>query len=155
MLGWRLYKLVETVVPSLIKIALIALALGAGYFAGDAYQWYQNQQTKISLDDYCLLSTQPCSQDDIVITLDRDVSQPLVPTQIQVKWPSTKADALMLSLEGYEMEMGTTLFKLTKSQNNLYTGELILPVCTLEAMTWVGHLSDGNIQVNTALRMER
>ena len=141
--------------PSIIKFALIALALCAGFFAGDLYHWYKSEATRPSLDDYCLLSTKPCSENDITVTLDRDVSQPLIPTQIQVEWSSSESDSLLLTLEGYEMEMGITLFKLNKKQDNIYIGEILLPVCTLEAMTWVGQLSDGKSQINTAIRMER
>lgn len=155
MLGLRLYKLTETAVPPFIKIALVAGALATGFFAGDIYQWYQSQQTKISLDDYCLLSTQPCTQNDIRIVLDRDISQPLIPTQMTVYWPTTDSEQLFLTLKGYEMEMGTAIFKLVKNDAGQFSGEIMLPVCTLEAMTWVGELSDGTQTMNAALRMER
>lgn len=101
------------------------------------------------------MSTHPCIQDDIIVTLDRDISQPLIVTQMEVQWPSSQAEYLLLTLEGYEMEMGTTVFKLSKAKSGLYNGELMLPVCTLEAMTWVGELSDGNQTMKTSLRMER
>lgn len=140
---------------SFIKFPLIVVALCAGFFADDIHEWVQEQRSPISLDDYCLMSTQACKQDDITVILDRDISQPLIATQMQVEWPSSEADYLLLTLEGYEMEMGTTVFKLTKGADDLYKGELMLPVCTLEAMTWVGELTDGNNTMKTSLRMER
>lgn len=53
------------------------------------------------------------------------------------------------------MEMGTAVFKLTKNPNGAFTGDVILPVCTTEEMTWVGEVSDGQQSIKTSLRMER
>ncbi|KOO07527.1 hypothetical protein [Vibrio hepatarius] len=141
--------------PSLVKILLLVVALCAGFFAGDVYEKLKSQVNTVSLDDYCLLSSQPCIQDGVSITVDRDVSQPLIPTHISVEWPQTNASELLLKLEGHEMEMGTAVFKLTKSPNGAFTGDVILPVCTTEEMTWVGELSDGQQNIKTSLRMER
>ena len=138
-----------------VKLLLIALALTAGFFADDLYERFQDQLNRTSLSDYCLLSTTACIQDDIKVTIDRDVSQPLIPTQISVEWPKTEANELFLKMEGHEMEMGTVIFKLQKNKQGLFIGEVVLPVCTTDAMTWVGELSDGQQTMKTSLRMER
>lgn len=142
-------------VHNFLKIALIALALGAGFFAGDIYQWHSNNASRLSLDNYCALSTQPCHSGDAVITLDRDTGQPLIPTQISVDWPSATADSLLLTLKGYEMNMGSAVFKLVAQQDGQFTGEIMLPVCTLESMTWYGELTDGKNKLLVSLRMDK
>ncbi len=138
-----------------IKFLAIALALTVGFFSGELYEKFQDRLKSRSLSDYCLLSTKACVQDDIKVTLDRDVSQPLIPTQVTVEWPQSEANELLLKLEGHEMEMGIVMFKLQKNAQGSFNGELILPVCTTDSMTWVGELSDGQQLMKTSLRMER
>ncbi|UUM31893.1 hypothetical protein [Vibrio japonicus] len=138
-----------------VKLLAIALALTVGFFAGDLYETFQNRSKSTSLSDYCLLSTKACLQDDIKVTVDRDISQPLIPTQVTVEWPQSEANELFLKLEGHEMEMGVVIFKLQKNAQGSFSGEVILPVCTTDSMTWVGELSDGQQLMKTSLRMER
>ena len=107
------------------------------------------------MSEYCLLTTEACESNDVRIKVDRDISQPLVPTEIVVDWPEAQQESLLLTLEGYEMEMGTAVFKLNKSSTGQFTGQVILPVCTTDAMTWVGELTDGQHSVSTSIRMEQ
>ncbi|MCG9681532.1 hypothetical protein L1D31_03035 [Vibrio sp. Isolate23] len=140
---------------SLLKLLLVVLTLGVGFFAGDLYQWFQSRSQVKPLSEYCLLTTQACESDNVRIKVDRDISQPLVPTEIVVDWPEAQQESLLLTLEGYEMEMGTAVFKLNKSSTGQFTGQVILPVCTTDAMTWVGELTDGQNSVSTSIRMEQ
>ncbi|MCG9595208.1 hypothetical protein L1D15_00585 [Vibrio sp. Isolate25] len=140
---------------SLLKLLLVVVTLGAGFFAGDLYQWFQSRSQIKPLSEYCLLTTQACESDNVRIKVDRDISQPLVPTEIVVDWPEAQQESLLLTLEGYEMEMGTAVFKLNKSSTGQFTGQVILPVCTTDAMTWVGKLTDGQHSVSTSIRMEQ
>lgn len=141
--------------PTFAKLTLIALALSAGFFANDVIQWLHVTTSKPSLDQYCLVTTASCKNNGSQIHVDRDTSQPLIPTQITVTWPAAQSESLLLTLKGYEMEMGTLVFKLEKNASGDYLGEIVLPVCTADAMTWYGEVSDGSQSLKTSIRMER
>ncbi|MEZ8099162.1 hypothetical protein [Vibrio bivalvicida] len=141
--------------PSYAKFLLTAVALGAGFFASDIVKWYQSTSQQVSLDDYCLLTTSQCQQDTISVQANKDISHPLVPTQVTVNWENANSDSLVMTLQGYEMEMGTVVFKLDKSDSGNFTGEVVLPVCTEDSMTWYGTITDGKQSTNTSIRMER
>ncbi|GMM79533.1 hypothetical protein MTsN2n20_12180 [Vibrio alginolyticus] len=53
------------------------------------------------------------------------------------------------------MEMGEPKFLLKQIAPGQYQGDIILPVCTEDAMTWVGELSDGENIVYPAIKMQR
>lgn len=141
--------------PTYAKVVLFAIALVSGFFASDAIKWYQSTTKQVSLDEYCLVSTKPCDQQEISVVADKDISHPLIPTTVNVDWPDMDADSLMMTLEGYEMEMGKALFKLNKTEAGSFAGQVILPVCTTEAMTWYGTISDGTQSIKTSIRMEQ
>lgn len=141
--------------PNYAKFVLIALALSGGFFANDLVNWYQSRAEQISLDEYCLITTSRCQQGDISVQANKNVSHPLVPTEIQVDWPKTTSDSLLISLQGYEMEMGNAVFKLNKTQSGQFSGQVILPVCTEHAMTWYGTITDGEQTIKTSIRMEQ
>ncbi|NGZ15468.1 hypothetical protein HGG78_17210 [Vibrio aestuarianus] len=138
-----------------IKICALALALFAGYFSSDILHWLSSYSTQRDISQYCQLSSKPCQQGEVSMTLAQDTSQPLVANTLTVDWPKAQSDKLVLSLKGLEMDMGIAKYVLTKNENGLYTTEVILPVCTTEQMTWIGDLSDGSTQVFPAIRMER
>jgi hypothetical protein len=141
--------------PTFAKLLLVLAAIGSGFFASDLINWYQVTQQQVSLDQYCLLTTQSCQQGDVIIQVDKDTSQPLVPTQIEVSWPQSDSDHLLMTLQGYEMDMGTVVFKLDKNPQGNFSGQVILPVCTTDAMTWYGSVSDNSESIKTSIRMER
>ena len=138
-----------------LKSILLLVALGSGFFASDIFHWLKASQESIEISDYCLLETRGCHIESNFISVDKDTSQPLVATQLSALWKSSDADELTLSLQGYEMEMGTVLFKLKKTDQHHFDGQVILPVCTTDAMTWYGTISDGNKDMKVAIRMER
>ncbi|HAS62424.1 MAG TPA: hypothetical protein DCS35_07490 [Vibrio sp.] len=137
-----------------IKAFFVIVALVAGFFADDALSWL-NSSSKAAITDYCQLSTNACEKEGIAVTLNRDTAQPLIPIQINVDWPHSEADSLHLTLEGYEMEMGTARFAIAQINEGQYQGDVLLPACTMEAMTWVGKLSNGKQSIDVAIRMER
>ncbi|KJY84691.1 hypothetical protein TW81_02935 [Vibrio galatheae] len=141
--------------PTFAKFVLIASALVSGFYAGDIIKWFQSTQQTASLDDYCLVTTNKCQQGDISVQANKDVSHPLVPTVLSVNWTNTSSESLIMTLQGYEMEMGTVVFKLEKSASGLFSGQIILPVCTTTSMTWFGSISDGNQSIKTSIRMEQ
>ncbi|RTZ18146.1 hypothetical protein EJ063_04990 [Vibrio aquaticus] len=140
--------------PSIAKLLLIVLTVAVGFFAGDLLKLLQGQ-TPVSLDDYCLVSTEPCTQQSVTVKANKSTSQPLVPTLVQVDWPDARSDKLVVSMQGYEMDMGNVLFTLERTATGQFSGQIILPVCTTDAMTWYGTISDGDTSINTSIRMER
>ena len=144
---------------SALKVAALGIALVAGFYGPQVIQQFESAMgrasAEVNLDDYCMLSTTSCEQNTVTMTLDRETAQPLAPTKIKVVWEGAASDTLMLSLAGLEMEMGSARFQLKSIGNNTYEGDVILPVCTLDEMTWIGELTDGVDTVNPAIRMAR
>ncbi len=139
----------------LLNMAGVAVALVAGFYAPTLIKNLSISSDLKPLDEYCFLSTTACVQQEVSMLLNVDNLQPLVPAQITVEWPESKAEQLVLSLAGQEMEMGEPKFVLKKAASGKYIGELILPVCTHESMTWVGELSDGQSTIYPAIKMHR
>ncbi len=138
-----------------LKVAGIAVALVAGFYAPTLIKSLSSPSDLKPLDEYCFLSTTPCIQQEVSMTLSVDNAQPLVPAKLIIDWPDTKAEQLVLSLSGRGMEMGEPKFLLKRDAQGHYTGELVLPVCTQEAMIWVGELSDGKNTIYPAIKMQR
>ncbi|WP_319534872.1 hypothetical protein [uncultured Vibrio sp.] len=139
----------------LLNIAGVAVALVAGFYAPTLIKNLSTSSELKPLDEYCFLSTTACVQQDVSMTLNVDNTQPLIPAQITVEWFDSEAEQLVLSLSGLEMEMGEPKFLLNKVSPGKYIGELILPVCTQESMTWVGELTDGQNTIYPAINMHR
>ncbi len=139
----------------LLNITGLAVALVAGFYAPTLIKSLSAPSELKPLDEYCFLSTATCIQKNVSMTLNADSAQPLVPVQLSVGWPDTEAEQLVLSLAGREMEMGEPKFLLKKVSPGQYSGEVILPVCTQESMTWIGELTDGQDTIYPALKMQR
>ncbi|MDG3085862.1 hypothetical protein P7F88_07040 [Vibrio hannami] len=139
----------------IIPPVLFCLALVAGYFAPDVIHSLSQPSEQVDLSKYCVLSTEPCVQNDVSMLLEHDITRPLVPTTLSVHWPSSEAESLLIELQGVEMDMGIAKYQLKRQENGYYQAQLLLPVCTFDKMTWVGTISDGNSKVFPAIRMER
>ncbi|MBD1557071.1 hypothetical protein HC752_08980 [Vibrio sp. S9_S30] len=137
----------------LLPVTIIFLALLAGYYTPSVLDAMQSDTQPVNLEDYCLLSTTPCESDGTTMVMEQDSTQPLEPTRIFVVWPDSQAESLTLKMEGLEMDMGVVQFRLKGQGNGQYEGELMLPVCTIDTMTWYGQLSDGQKDVQTAVKM--
>ncbi|MDN3702494.1 hypothetical protein ACFFUO_04040 [Vibrio artabrorum] len=144
---------------SALKVATLGIALVAGFYGPQAIQQLKSAMAHasvdVNLDDYCMLSTASCEQNAVAMTLEHETAQPLVPTKVNVIWDDAASDTLMLSLTGLEMDMGSARFQLKNIGNNIYEGDVILPACTMNTMTWLGELTDGVKTVNPAIRMAR
>ncbi|EJC6733697.1 hypothetical protein CRN32_18095 [Vibrio vulnificus] len=145
---------------NILKIIAFILALSGGFFAKDIVQLFASDTTAVTqsapqLEDYCMLSTQACTQQAVSMTLSNDTAQPLVASEVRVEWHSSKEPQLVLTLSGLEMDMGKPKFVLKQTSPGNYSGEVILPVCTTDAMTWLGELTDGTTTVYPAIRMQR
>lgn len=139
----------------LMNITGVAVALVAGFYAPTLLKSLSTSSELKPLDEYCVLSTAACVQQDITMTLNVDNTQPLVPALLTVEWSDSEAEQLVLSLSGREMEMGEPKFLLNKVSPGKYMGEVVLPVCTQESMTWVGELTDGQDTIYPAIKMQR
>lgn len=97
----------------------------------------------IALVSECELSRTPCRVDDATLSLEKDRVAPMVSNRLSVNWNALPKDvnSIMLSLEGHEMMMGTYKLLLTRDTNQAFTGDLLLPVCTSDAMTWFGTIA--------------
>ncbi|ELN6884636.1 hypothetical protein J4H56_10145 [Vibrio alginolyticus] len=139
----------------LLQIAAVSAALVAGFYAPTLIKSFSSPTQSKSIDEYCFLSTTSCVQENVTMTLNSETAQPLVPTTLNVEWHTSDAKQLILSLSGREMEMGEPKFLLKQIAPGQYQGDIILPVCTEDAMTWVGELSDGENTVYPAIKMQR
>lgn len=138
-----------------IKIGAIVMALLAGFFAQDFFASHNQAVVKPSLDKYCLLSTSPCAQNNVTMSMNQDAPHPLAPITLTVNWPETHSKELILQLTGLEMEMGRPIFKLNQIRQGAFQGKIILPACTLNSMTWLGELTDGVHTVYPAIRTKQ
>lgn len=137
------------------RFIVLVAALLAGFFANDLVRYFQSSSQTRSIASYCHLSTQTCEQNGVSMTLAKDSVHPLVSTAIDVRWPVSSPETLLLTLEGLEMDMGQAKFVLKRTAEGHYATDLILPVCTADNMTWIGTLTDGKTTVYPAIRMQR
>ena len=140
---------------NLLKLSFILIALAGGFFLDELIKVLEIKHAKSLPATNCSVSKVVCVHDEISIIADKDITQPLKPTKIDVYWPNSKQNYLMLTLEGYEMMMGEVRFRLDKTSHHSFSGEIILPVCTESSMTWFGQLTDGEQLINTSIRMEQ
>lgn len=138
---------------------LLAVAVGLGGFQLMGLSKEQANKPQLPTD-YCQLGVQPCKQHNASVALSNDVIRPMQSTEISVSWPElpVETDSLMLSLEGQEMMMGVYQLKLARTADGLFSGNLILPFCTSNEMTWQGNIkplsNSGQITpLNISLRM--
>lgn len=136
-----------------ISLVVMALTVMAGFFLMPAIHAWQEAQTALP-PPTCLTSTTPCIIKDKTVQLSVDTMTPLTPARLTVAWPS-EAESLQLRLVGHEMDMGEVRIQLNATTPGVYVAEVILPVCTLDAMTWHGELTDGNESIYTGIRMQR
>jgi len=143
----------------LLQIALLCVAIAAGFFAQDLLQAAKpadiSTASEFDKEKYCFLSTSECQQAEVSMLLDREVAKPLTESLITIKWDNAASDTLNLDLNALEMDMGTVKYQLKKQQDGLFTAKIMLPVCVQDKMTWLGDLSDGTTTVHPAIRMER
>ncbi|KAB2825842.1 hypothetical protein [Aliivibrio finisterrensis] len=145
-------KMLSTVFKILFVVALLLIS----FFFSDMTHFVKNQmKPNIAIEDTCQLSTQPCRQNGVDIQLQKGTLTPLEPSSITVTWPNTNSEKLLLSLQGLEMEMGNPIFQLTKTNDNTFEGEILLPICTQHTMVWTGTLTDGNTEVTISLKAQQ
>ncbi|WP_155994562.1 hypothetical protein [Candidatus Photodesmus blepharus] len=105
------------------------------------------------IEEYCMLSDGTCIQNEVVMTLNKDIIQPLVPFKMTVRWKNSHPKGLLLSMRGLEMDMGVIKYRLQSIGNKIYDTDIVFPICTANKMTWIGTLSDGIDTVYPAIRI--
>ncbi|AUI87611.1 hypothetical protein BS333_14455 [Vibrio azureus] len=138
-----------------LQLAVVVLMLIAGYFAPSAWESLTSKTDVTPLNAYCMLSTTPCVQQNIVMISHADFATPFKPFKIEVEWPNTTQSQLVLTLRGYDMEMGKPQFTLHRTPQNTFVGEIVLPICTQDSMIWIGELSDGSTTLHPAITMKK
>ncbi|MGX9521295.1 hypothetical protein ACWX0P_21285 [Vibrio mediterranei] len=134
-----------------VKVLFVALALGAGFFIPNLLK--HEPSADVDLTDYCMLSQQVCEQQGVKMKVDAPRVTPLTPITVEVFWPESDAPNLNISLQGKEMNMGVVKFQLEMIKPDVYQGEIILPVCAEDSMTWYGTVSNGGSDIKAAVRM--
>ena len=137
-----------------LQLTLVALVLIAGYFTPSVWERLTSKTDVLSLNDYCMLSTKPCVQQNVVMTSNVDFATPFKPLKIEIEWPNITRSQLVLTLRGYDMEMGKPQFTLHQTPQNTFIGEIVLPICTQDSMIWIGELSDGSTTLHPAITMK-
>ncbi|NOH29718.1 hypothetical protein [Vibrio mediterranei] len=134
-----------------VKVLFVALALGAGFFIPNLLK--HEPSADVDLTDYCMLSQQVCEQQGVKMKVDSPRVTPLTPITVEVFWPESDAPNLNISFRGKEMNMGVVKFQLEMIKPDVYQGEIILPVCAEDSMTWYGTVSNGDSDIKAAVRM--
>ncbi|WP_250684550.1 hypothetical protein [Photobacterium galatheae] len=121
----------------------LILAFGLGFAAIEWLPGWISQPSDFDSKLACQLSQQHCQQQNAIIQMSDDIVHPLKPTTITVQWPKLPAETqvLKLTLEGREMMMGQYQLQLTRQPDDSFSGELLLPFCTENAMTWQGSIT--------------
>ncbi|WP_084882714.1 hypothetical protein [Vibrio sp. qd031] len=139
----------------LSKLGLVVIVFVLGYGLAELPNLLDRHNETVEIESLCHMTTSECRWDATSAVLAQDVVKAMQPTTITATWPNTDADRIRVSLKGVEMEMGEPRFVLNRTQANTFTGDLLLPVCTSDAMTWVGEINDGHSSHTFKLSMER
>ncbi|PSU13194.1 hypothetical protein C9J03_06920 [Photobacterium gaetbulicola] len=133
-----------------VFFALAAFSSSYGFFhyvapaLSASWMNFSTGQKAAMSAQYCSLGKEGCEIAGRHIKLDRNIIKPMEPAKVQVSWPSlpSSTKALELTLEGSEMMMGTYRLSLHRqSDTDEFSGELMLPFCVSEEMTWVGQIT--------------
>lgn len=134
----------------ILSSSSVALAIKSILFFAIGIASYEfinhHMSPSTALVSECELTSTPCHVDDATLALETDGVSPMISNTLSVNWDALPkgVDSLMLSLEGHEMMMGTYKLLLTRENNQLFTGDLLLPVCTSDTMTWFGTITPVN-----------
>lgn len=150
----QLRQMIQTVVRSKryrYVFLTILVFLGSYSFFHYAYPALKSAEAALSIGEdgtfpshHCLLSNEACEIKGKKIELDRATIRPMEAAKIQVEWPllPSEADTIELILEGEEMMMG--IYRLTlqrQAGSDHFSGELLLPFCVSDEMTWQGKIT--------------
>lgn len=137
-----------------VEFVSLMLLVGTGYLFADQMLFDEPVPT---LPPSCTLGTATCYFGHAEASLASDTVSPLVPTKLSVKLEGHAPDYLYVELEGVEMNMGVYKLKLTQSHDNIYNGDIMLPICMESEMTWRGKIQspDNAVSLPVDIRMTR
>lgn len=121
----------------------LILAFCLGYAAIEWLPAFIRSEPIYDSSQACELSQASCLQNNASIMLSDNIVHPLQPTTMTIRWPELpkETNSLLLTLEGHEMMMGQYQLQLTRQPDDSFSGELMLPFCTQDAMTWQGKIT--------------
>ena len=98
--------------------------------------------TLFSIENSCVLSNGYCAHDTFIIKLKNRQLKPLKPNKIYLSTINklNLPKLLVLSINSTSMDMGTYYFRLHKTKNNSYEGEIFLPFCLQNTSEWNGKI---------------
>ncbi|WP_235956043.1 hypothetical protein [Grimontia sedimenti] len=140
-----------------VELMGLALVVAFGYFFADKTLFDEATPAMPSPALNCTIGTTPCTFDHATVSMASATAAPLIPTEIRVEVSNASVDHLMVELQGVEMNMGIYKLKLSSAGNNLYTGDLMLPICMEDEMTWRGVVKspDNALSLPIDVRMAR
>ncbi|KXF83183.1 hypothetical protein [Enterovibrio coralii] len=149
---------ITTTKRRVIQLSTIFFTVCAGYLFADNVLFAKESESK-AIAPACTLGTEACQFNQAQASLAEDTVTPLVPTSLKVVLEeATPAPThLLLEVEGVEMDMGIYKLKLTNIGNQTFQGDVMLPLCMHEEMTWRGQISspDNQTVLPVDIRMVR
>lgn len=124
---------------SLVLVSAVGVRLAANYLQGqqDDVQWLQP-------DGMCRLGTQPCrfGTDQGALQVMTSVAQfeTGTPFELVVALDQLPAEQIWVQLEGVDMFMGISRYRLLQRDDGAYAVTLRLPTCSEQTMTWRAHV---------------
>lgn len=136
----------------------LILMFSLGFAALEWLPAFFRSETIYDSSQACELSQTSCNQNNASIMLSDNIVHPLQPTTMTIRWPELpeETNTLLLTLEGHEMMMGQYQLQLTRQPDDSFSGDLMLPFCTQDAMTWQGKItseSGSHTPLYVSLRM--
>ncbi|MDD1779725.1 hypothetical protein LRP49_00825 [Enterovibrio sp. ZSDZ35] len=141
-----------------VTLSAITLFATIGYLFADNFL-FAREVTSTAIAPTCTLGQKACEFNDANARLANDSVAPLVPSNLTVTLNDDipTPPYLVLELEGVEMNMGIYKLKLADIGNQTFEGDVLLPLCMHEEMTWRGQISspDNQTVLPVDIRMVR
>lgn len=138
-------------------VAVFALAFSAPTWLNTLADWIEGGSTA-SLN-YCSLNQQTCHYQGYQASLSDPTVHPMHANTLTFTTSQPlNSKTLLVKLKGVEMNMGEYRLVLNQIDETHYRGDLMLPVCTEQTMTWAGTITvpdQGQTQFPIKVTMER
>ncbi|SIO32602.1 hypothetical protein SAMN05444724_2705 [Salinivibrio sp. ES.052] len=146
--------------PLIITASIAMLAVMAFFLPSWLSGFFSTaSSTTIAPAAYCSLNQRTCQYQGYQATLADPLVHPLHANTLTVIAPQAlNTETLLVKLKGVEMNMGEYRLALTQTGKLTYQGELMLPVCTEDSMTWAGSITldhEAKKHFPIKVRMER
>ncbi|WP_077649851.1 hypothetical protein [Salinivibrio kushneri] len=146
--------------PLFITVGLLMLAVMAFFLPSWLSGFFSTASSStVAPAAYCSLNQQTCQYKGYQAHLGNPMVHPLHANTLTVTAPQAlNTDTLLVKLQGVEMNMGEYRLVLKQTDKLTYQGQLMLPVCTEDSMTWAGTITlndDANSLFPIKVSMER